>query len=59
MGSRGWMVGIAMVAGVLGATCDRTGRSSERGRAAPSAGVSEHPQPWEPMDEGFRGCEGG
>lgn len=36
-------------------SCDR--EAEPEAGAAPSA--SRAPQPWEPFDEGFRGCDGG
>lgn len=37
-----------------------TAGSSPPAIAAPTGGPgSARPEPWEPVDEGFRGCEGG
>jgi hypothetical protein len=51
------MTGIAIMVGVLTVTsCSREEAAPEKG-AGTSASAA--PQPWEPFDEGFRGCEGG
>jgi hypothetical protein len=58
MGSRRSMTAVAMVLGALAATsCSRKEASPDD--AAPATSASAARQPWEPFDEGFRGCEGG
>jgi hypothetical protein len=57
MYARRAMTGIAIMVGVLTVTsCSRDEAAPEKG-AGPSASAA--PQPWEPFDEAFRGCEGG